>query len=424
MVPFRSVWPPKGTALGPGDNETAPKRVFNGDSAIASKILSMTHEPFATVLLTHYDPPPEMARTSPSGDIPATALGKLRNRLEEANFEVKEWNLSQDKPQPDDKDAGRAEVLLIVPPPVMPGQPGQQREPFGPNQEKKIREAIEAGTGAIFLTGFTWPRRFTFFMPPVQPPYVFGDYLRDQWGIDAKTNYRIIPAVADATIAGKAKINPIRFFYLPLSNFSNHPIARPLQGQRTVWSDLCPVEAVDSPPEGVEVQPLLTVPANWTGTWASRRVVELDRKIKTEPGSLVSPDYEAGDMPIPPQGLSVAAAAVRKRPDGSTAASIVVLGMGMSMMDGYLNAPVPRLDARGGMELTDEPSANADVVINSAYWLAGGGLTRYIAAGPARIKPVEIIDPATRMWLWSLCVIGLPVLAAGAGGVVMLVRRR
>jgi len=425
VVTFRSVWPPKGAAFGPGDNEAARKRVFNGDSAIASKILSMTHEPFATVLLTHYDPPPEKARTSPSGDIPVAALGELRKRLEEANFEVKEWNLSQDKPQPDDTDASRAEVLLIVPPPVaIPSRQGQQREPFGPDHEKKIREAIDSGTGAIFLTGFTWPRRFTFFMPPVQPPYAFGDYLRDQWGIDVKTDYRIIPAVADETVAGKAKINPIRFFYLPLSNFTDHPIARPLQGQRTVWSDLCPVEAVDNPPKGVEVQPLLAVPANWTGTWASRRVIDLDRKIKTEPGSLVGPDYEAGDMPIPPQGLPVAAAAIRKSQDGSTAASIVVLGMGMSMIDGYLGAPVPRLDARGGMELTDEPSADADVVINSAYWLAGGGLAKYIAAGPVHIKPVKIIAPATRMWLWALCVIGLPVLAAAAGGVVMLVRRR
>jgi hypothetical protein len=55
------------------------------------------------------------------------------------------------------------------------------------------------------------------YLPPASPPYLLGGYLREAWGINVQTNYLVIPAVADETLPGKFKIDPIRSY--PVSNF-------------------------------------------------------------------------------------------------------------------------------------------------------------------------------------------------------------
>ena len=74
------------------------------------------------------------------------------------------------------------------------------------------------------------------------------------------------------------------------------------------------------------------------------------------------------------------------------------------------------------MTLTDPPRANADLVVNSVYWLIGKDI--YIALGPAQIKPVAMIPETTLNVLWALCVIGLPVVVLALGGTVLLFRSR
>jgi hypothetical protein len=61
-------------------------------------------------------------------------------------------------------------------------------------------------------------------------------------------------------------------------------------------------------------------------------------------------------------------------------------------------------------------------VINSAYWLIGP--EQYIAAGPARIKPVAMIEPNTMWVLRGAVVLGLPLLVLALGGLELLRRRR
>ncbi|MCK5643348.1 MAG: hypothetical protein KAJ19_21240, partial [Gammaproteobacteria bacterium] len=74
VADFETLWPLK-VRPAPGTSE-ATKRVFNGDSIISSKILSLTREPFATVLITHYRPemPPRLAQMMPPGEISPSNL--------------------------------------------------------------------------------------------------------------------------------------------------------------------------------------------------------------------------------------------------------------------------------------------------------------------------------------------------------------
>ncbi len=80
VVPFDEVWPMKGRRSSGEEPATqGEQRIFNGDSAVTSRILAMTSEPFATVVLTYFGGPPELMRMMPSEIAPAD-LSVLRKR--------------------------------------------------------------------------------------------------------------------------------------------------------------------------------------------------------------------------------------------------------------------------------------------------------------------------------------------------------
>jgi len=91
-------------------------------------------------------------------------------------------------------------------------------------------------------------------------------------------------------------------------------------------------------------------------------------------------------------------------------------------VDGYLDEPVGQLDADGTLSLTDPPKANADLVVNSLYWLIGQ--EQLIASGPAQVRPVALLDRRT-LTILKLVVLGaLPAAVIALGGVVLLLRGR
>jgi hypothetical protein len=271
------------------------------------------------------------------------------------------------------------------------------------------------------------PRQLMPFMPPAPPEYGLGEYLRNDWGIDVKADYRVIPAIVDETQPGTYRLDPIRFSYFPLATFTDQPVGEPLRGQRVMWNGLCPIDRVrdaggrpGSPPEGLTedgIEPILTVPREMRAVWATRDIRRLVLQLQSGGGEITP---KAGEDLMPP--FDVAVAAVRKKTDKTSPARIVVLGMGMSLVDAYMDEQVPQLDERGAMLLADPPRADADIVINSVFWLVG--LKGQIARGPARIEPVEAIAPTTMRVLWVLCVGLLPAAIIGLGGVVVLLRKR
>ena len=449
VVPFDEVYPVRAREMGMALRPEEEKRTFNGDSALASKILGMTRKPFATVLMTCLAPDPMMAQRM-RGLITPAAFGALRKQLEDANFQVAEWDLAQEQPAPawvcgacgkedsksptapakceqcgaEGKFEKRPQVLLILPPnPPMPNMMGGPPPPgFGPEQVDKIRRAIDSGTPGIFLASFIGASMFG---PP--STYPLNDYLRETWGVECPSDVRLIPGEPDPKTPDKYKINAMAFVYMPISSFTNQKIGRPLQGQRTVWNNVCPVQKVADPP-GVSTEPILVVPESHRNIWATRKLSEMIQRIRSQPGTLVSP--EPGDL-RPPLTLALAAirdAAPPKDESASrpatrasvTPARVVVMGLGQSFLDGYLDEPISLLGEKTEYDVTDPPRANADLVVNSAYWLCAND--RYIAAGPVRVKPVNVSE-STRQWLWVLCVIGLPLIVVGVGAVVLLTRR-
>ncbi|MFP4054243.1 MAG: hypothetical protein ACLFV7_10325, partial [Phycisphaerae bacterium] len=437
VVSFDEVWPLKAQAASSETNPGEPDpRRFNGNSAIASRMLDLTREPFATVLLTYFSPPlppdapPYMQNMMPEPYIPPQRLTALRQRLESANFEVQEWNLTDPMPGSDANDPNgaatrpaedsRPRVLLILPPPAsaVPAGMNSPIPSFGMEEQAKIADAIDAGTGAIFLTHYHWPRQAGPFGPPTTPDYPLGDYLRQSWGIDTMTDRMVFSASRDPENPRKFKVNFERFQHMPLNTYTDHPIGKPLQGQRTLWMWVCPVTRGKNVPQEVTISPILRVPESWDATWATSEFLEIARQFSTAEGSYIQPNFEGGDMRPP---FPVAVAATRSG-NGNAGSRVVVLGIGQGLMDGYLDGPVPRQDAGGSVTLTDPPSTNADVVINSALWLTGW--EQYIAAGPTRVRPIEPIEPVSLMAIRGIFVLGIPGVVLVIGGIVMLIRRR
>lgn len=421
VVDFETVWPLQDRSADMADAEGPAKRSFNGDAAISSRILAITNDPFATVLITYYRPEvsQEAQRTMPRARLSPDSLSALTERLKAANFQVEQWNLKDDRPVTEDE---RPQVLLVLPPELVPPMQmrgGPKLEDFGPEHLDKLRKAIDQGAPAIFLASFQPPRQMSIFSPMVSPPYLLGEYLEKDWGIEVLIDHLVVAAVPDQLQPGKMRIDIGRLNYFPLSTFTDHIIGLHLQGQRMLWPELAPVRTASQLPEGLSVQPLLTVPANQTNTWGTRRIDELVKQFRTAEESFISPDYQAGDLHVP---FDLAVTAVRAAGEDRQASRIVVMGLGAGLRDGYLNERVGVINPDRTLSLKDPPLANADVVINSVCWLMG--LERYIARGPAQIKPVAMIPPATLNVLRLSCLILLPALVLAIGATVLLIRRR
>lgn len=426
IVPFDVIWPLKIPSMGPGQDTESVGRNFNGDSGIVSAIMSMTHDPFATVVLTYYKPnvPPQMMQRIPMGMQPEI-FKTLTKRLTESNFEVIEWNLAE--PTPPEPTPGRQQVLLLLPP--APRIPTRQPIPqFGPPQLERVRAAIDdRGTPAIFLAHFVPPQRVMPNMGPISLPYSYSPYLEEDWGVYVKSDHLVMAFDRDKTRPGKFKFSGVKNQYMRLNYFTDHPLAKPLQAQRMLWRLICPVTiAIDdqgepSLPEGVTYSPLLQVPAGRDDIWASKRFIDLFKERYASADLLVEPKYGQGDVKAP---FDVAAAATRAGDETHKPTRIVVLPIAISLLDGYLDARVDTggAEASGERLSTHPPRANADVVINSVYWLSGH--ERYISRGPVRIKPVRILPANTMAALrWSVT-LGLPAIVLLVGGIVMQIRKR
>jgi hypothetical protein len=420
-VRFDQVWPVRARPPGPAAPETAEQRVFNGDSAISSKVLTMTQKPCATVILAYMQLAPQMAQMGAEAGMTPQVLEEMQLRLRQANFRVKTWDLSTSDSPVEAADANEPaipKVLIVLPPLDLPPMMQRQAESagFGPKDIAKIRREIDSGdvAGAIFLAQFQPP------MSPYAPPphYGWNDYLMPDWGIEARTNYLLVPAERDET-GQRFQLSAARLQYLPLSTFSDHAIGKPLQGQRVLWQFPVPVVEANQLPPGVKVEGLLTVPSYWTSTWATSNFQRIIEQFQ-ETGSYVSPDYEHGDM-APPFDVAVAAKRVGDPNHGESPSRVVVLGMGSSLVDPFVQRPVINLK-NNSIASEDPPRGNLDVVVNSAYWVCARD--EYIASGPVQVQPIRKIGDVTYRVLWTLCVVGLPAILLCVGGLVLVLRRR
>ncbi|MCY2925732.1 MAG: hypothetical protein NT031_09880 [Planctomycetota bacterium] len=463
VVGFDEVWPQSSDETSPNRDQAQERsRVFDGDAAVRSHLIRLGHkEPFATILLAYFEPKvsPEarqMGQGNPPDDISVTNsyrsqkgddLSKLSERLELANFEVKKWNLTDPMPDEAAKPAvGSKPATIPTPrPKILLVLPALRQGPtsFGPMQERMLKEKIDSGIPAIFLTHFVQPRG-----PMMNcPPLAMGEYLRSEWGVKVMSDWRILSALPDPNRPGQFQLTVALYRYLSGVDFAgNDVISKPLRGLRTLWQDLCPLmpkstvlaetaielratPAQDEARRGelqarlgrlakLEQTPLMTVPAA-RGVWATRDLMALFQQFERQAGR-IAPGGES-DVSGP---FTTAISVVRKEDAEKKipAGQIVVVSTALSLVDAYLAQPVWQIGEGGAVQPEAPPRVNAELIVNSAYRLAG--LTGWISES-TRTEPMRAFEsPSGATWLWLLCVLGLPAAVLAAGGVVLYARSR
>lgn len=407
VVGFEEVWPQARTMqIGQPDKE-GPARIFNGDMAVSSRILSLSHEPLADVVVAFFEKqhPSQPANTPPfvRGPISSRDLGLLFDRMEAANLQVVPWNLAQGDGEgnpgplpPPRPTPGRKQILLVLPPPSpeLSANPRMPIPQFGTEHITAIGKAIEQGMPAVFLVG-------GFSSSSIKPSRLLVDYLSSAWGIQAKTTYTVVHGQRDINQPDTFhKIDP---FSQPLSDFSDNPIGKPLKSLRFSWLSPCPIKGIDP---GVTYESILQVPADRQNVWAVADWPTFYRKVVGERKN-VTPD--AKNDVIPPFDLAISA-----RKDGR---QIVVLGVGPSFLTNWLAS-----SARDEADNTVTPRmGDADLLINTVYYL--GGQDQYIGAGPSEIEPIHVESPMTAKAIQWTVGLAYPVAILLCGAVVLLIRR-
>ncbi|RIK69361.1 MAG: hypothetical protein DCC65_01055 [Planctomycetota bacterium] len=426
VVDFNEVWPVRESIADPTAKSADAARTFNGDSALSSAILAMTREgPFASVVLTFFEPPPPQQRNQfmpppPQSWVPSSQLSELRKRLEAANFKVVDWNIAQQKdPPPPEQGVPSVYVCLPPPPPQPPNPFGQAQPPdqvFGDSHRKIIKDLLDADSRVLFLA--TWEVRSSGFFggPPTSPPYGYGPLLDTDWGLTVDNGKRITWVDPDTTRDNSFFIVPQRFVHMPGYGFTDNPIGAPLKGTRFLITDACPIVVKPSLPAGVQVEPVLRIPDSQNYVGASMaELVEIIEKVQ-DPSSRGSITM----VPPPAHGPFDVMVTAERSADGKSKGKIALVSFGASVRDDYLRQPV--MGEGQQLRLEPPPTENVDLFVNALYWLTGQ--TQLISRGPVpvpRIEPIASADlKALRVFVWAVW----PALVFAPGLILWYVRRR
>ncbi len=440
VVKFDEVWPQADPSARMSMDEKKTARVFDGDSAIASALLAMSSQKkYATVIFVAYETEGNpmarrMGQQPPknTGRIPLEQLKTLQEKLKQANFAVKDWNLGDEdaaskRPQPEE---GTEAIYVFLPPAepppqnLMMGQPPERG--FGEEQLKLVQSVLTAGSKAIFLASWDMPR-MTWFGPEPRRPSPYADLLRKDYGVEVHDEYRLLRVVPDTRDRTLYAVDMEQIGHMQLSSFTDHPIGSPLRARRMLMNNVCPVTKVnkgqDPPPAGVTISTILEVPEISKLIWAfnDKGIEKIGDALRTGENRGEFKDDDSVTWKPP---FSVALAIEKTFGENQPTSRVVVLGTGESLMDLHLTRRVPRFSGEGKQTrfLTDPPpTENAEFFVNAALWLSGQ--QSMIAAGPSQIPLIPTFRTGTQTKVLVVTMIWAGIVLI-AGIVVMVVRSR
>ncbi|GAG50086.1 unnamed protein product, partial [marine sediment metagenome] len=220
--------------------------------------------------------------------------------------------------------------VYVVLPPAPPGPGARDGGGFGPGHIAALSDALRDGGRALFLACYGEMRQMGFWAPPMRLPYGWNDYLAEEWGLVALTEFRLIQGIPDKE-EGKFGVNAERYYWMRLNHFNDkNPVGRPLDARRVLLVDACPVEKADRTPEGVTYETILDVPYNDRSIWATTRDVRgIVRELYTSGKVTVTPDQGGGTGDkIPPMDVMVQAVREPTEEGQTEKSMIIVFGEG------------------------------------------------------------------------------------------------
>jgi len=389
VLTFSDVWPLSRART--GDSQKT-EYDFNGEAAVSSAILGLTATEKYAVVFVHAGPPSPIKPGFAMMQMTQPPYQAVKEKLEEANLIVEDWDIRADDTPPEIKEAKR-KIYVITPPPPQRRQ-GPMPQPGGYEQKhvEIIEKLMDQGERVMFLAKFS---------PMIMArPYPFAGLLKNKCGLKIETSKLVVRAmrIADQTIP-----NPD----VRIGRYRDHEITTPIQSLFTTFRLAAPITLENKMPEGIKVTPLITITPKMGDYWGESNIFALQRN-----------QAEKDEMDTaPPFHLAVAVE------NPKTGMKAVVFGNDTFATDSSVNAVQYRWVARGIVGILVNPGA-LDLFANSIFWLNDS--ENLIAVGPRRAdvpRIAHISDTGVLAWKVFLWVIW-PLAALGAGGAVYLVRRK
>ena len=130
---------------------------------------------------------------------PQPVYGGAKDRLEKANFIVKEWDVGTKKEPPEfenDEKPDRIIWVLLKPDQIQPprGMPQMRRPPqqFGPAERQAVESAMGDDPRVLVVAGWIPPPRPQMMMMSPPPVYQYNDWLKEQWGLEVQFRYPVL----------------------------------------------------------------------------------------------------------------------------------------------------------------------------------------------------------------------------------------
>jgi len=386
VVGFDDVWVHNPNA---GEDPEAPERLFAGEQAVSSALLGLVHRRKPALLFVTAGGPATEPMPSPMGAPQPPRYRQMAERLEKANFIVRDWNVQTQREMPEIPEASKV-VLVLVPP--APPNPRLPMPPPSPETYQPAVDLVKQGAPAVVLG-----EPAGLFQQAVPYADLFGEF-----GVEAKFGaVAVRQVVVDAS--GKTEALP----QVQITQYPAHEITDPLGALPTMVLTGSPLQIKTDLPEGLSVAPILELPAG-RDYWADTVVIEaLNRQATFDPAEDLT-----GPLPL--------AVAVTRQVGGETQ-KVVLFGDADLPRDGVAFYRNPVL-YRDRIEMQYAFPGNAELFVNACLWVAGS--EQLIAVSPEALEARRLGDMGGwQLPLQILIIGGLPALVLAVGVVVYLVRR-
>jgi len=380
---------------------------FAGEQQVSAAIVNLTSSVRKKVAFVRSGGPP--LTTPIRGTPPFFILGQ---RLRELDIDVLEKDLSGQwaaqamqmqmqmrmpmPPEASDEDLRDAAWII----PVLPQDPQQLMMNPTAGLGPKIQAHLAAGGSAMLL---------------LTPQTEKMEFLKE-WGIDARTDYVAVHEKIEQQ--GARSDDPALDWWRQqivflVKEYGDHAVTRPLRSLDGFLIAPVPTLAIAPKDKDIQVTSLLPLPNN-PSSWGETDIAALREGKNVE----FNPKKGDKDDDLPPPLFAGAAAE-----KSSTGQRLIVLGsidFATNQWVGYPDDEIRRSTGR----LVPRFPANAELFINSTYWLLK--MDAMIAISPASMQ-ISRIDPQMsdgRRDLWRILMIaGLPLTILAAGTLVYLKRR-
>ena len=378
----------------PGSGATAGQELelrFQGEEKLTGTLVSLQMKKPPLVVLVNTTGTPVLGRGNPQ-----TTYNQVAERLRSANMRVQEWNPvgggtdmfgrpqpPQPAPQP---EQGQKAIWVLL-----PTAPPNPRNPMAGmavnNAIATVKQRMEAGDGALITVAASGGARFGAPDPAVD--------LLKPYGITVQNDRVIVQEVAVSEDQTQAVMQHTVDHWPDAMD-----VSKALSGMPGIFFYASPM--VLGKVEGAKRWPLAEL--HGKNLWAERDLQSLPNNAKRD-------EEEAGDSFIVAAAAQKGDSRVIAVADPIWATDFIVTLGGIRILgsDDVIGARFP---------------GNAELFVNSVYWLAG--LDQLIAASPRSqdIRRIESISPQGLVALrWTL-LLGMPLATIAAGLAVWSVRRR